>query len=285
MTSALAGDIPTPYLPQMPPCPGGALAQAAAKLARHLFPQRPKLAAQIPHVRRLVPRIRGFFWPRNQIGEEGRPPELPRRQTFAVQRVVVLAKAVPLDELEARAEEPLGLALVSEPAQRRSQEPDGVDPSRAAPAPEQVPAGPEARLLHLGVRYLVVNRPGFGGSDPSPGRSVVAFAHDLEEVMGRLSYERFCVVGVSAGAPYALACGWALAERVTGVAAVSPLAPALGLGAAPSLRYQVPLAAFGSPRLGPTLASLCLRGLRLRDETTPEAMIDDYVVCTTSLGL
>lgn len=139
-------------------------------------------------------------------------------------------------------------------------------------------------LERLRVRYLVVNRPGFGGSDPSPGRNVGAFAEDLGEVMGQLGHERFSIVGVSAGAPYALACGWALPERVVGLAAVSPLGPAIGLGAAASIRYQVPLAAFGSAWLGPALASLCLRALRLRRQTSPEAMIDDYLACRGEWG-
>ncbi len=59
----------------------------------------------------------------------------------------------------------------------------------------------DAVLERLGIRYLVVNRPRFGGSDPIPGRSVVAFARDLGEVMSILGHDRFSVVGVSAGAP------------------------------------------------------------------------------------
>jgi pimeloyl-ACP methyl ester carboxylesterase len=139
-------------------------------------------------------------------------------------------------------------------------------------------------IERLSIRYLVVNRPGFGGSDPSPGRVVADFARDLAQVMTMLGYKRFSVVGVSAGAPYALACGWALPERIAGLAAVSPLGPATGAGSRPSLRYNVPLAAFGMPRGGPLLAGSCLRALRLRRQTSPVAMIEDYLVCRSDWG-
>lgn len=136
----------------------------------------------------------------------------------------------------------------------------------------------------LGIRYLVVNRPGFAGSDPSPGRSVADHARDVGELMNALGYGRFSVVGVSAGAPYALACGWALAERVVGLAAVSPLGPADGPGSSPSLRYRVPLVPFGSPHVGPALARLGLRALGLKRQTCAGAMIDDYLVCRRPWG-
>lgn len=136
----------------------------------------------------------------------------------------------------------------------------------------------------LGIRYLVVNRPGFAGSDPSPGRTVADHARDVGELMSALGYCRFSVVGVSAGAPYALACGWALSERLVGLAAVSPLGPADGPGASPSLRYRVPLVPFGSSRVGPALARFTLRALGLERQTCARAMIDDYLVCRRPWG-
>ncbi len=102
--------------------------------------------------------------------------------------------------------------------------------------------------------------------------------------MNILGYRRFSVVGVSAGAPYALACGWALADRLVAVAAVSPLGPAHGPGASPTLRYRVPLVPLGSPRIGPAVAHLSLLALGLRRQTCARAMIDDYLVCRSRWG-
>jgi pimeloyl-ACP methyl ester carboxylesterase len=142
----------------------------------------------------------------------------------------------------------------------------------------------EALTERAGIRYLVVNRPGFSGSDPSPGRTVADFARDLGELMSSLGHRRFSVVGVSAGAPYALACGWALADRLAGLAAVSPLGPPDAVAGASSLRYRVAPAPLRTALLGPWLAQLCLRGLRLAGDTAPQAMIDDYLVCRRNWG-
>jgi pimeloyl-ACP methyl ester carboxylesterase len=141
-----------------------------------------------------------------------------------------------------------------------------------------------AALERLSIRYLVVNRPGFGGSDPAPGRTVADHADEVGELMTGLGHHRFSVVGVSAGAPYAFACGWALADRLVALAAVSPLGPPDGPGASPSLRYKVPLVPYGSPRVGPALANLSLRALGLQRQTCAQAMIDDYLVCRRDWG-
>jgi pimeloyl-ACP methyl ester carboxylesterase len=142
----------------------------------------------------------------------------------------------------------------------------------------------DAVIERLSIRYLVVNRPGFGGSDPSPGRCVADFAFDVGELMSALGHARFSVVGVSAGAPYALACGSALAERISALAAVSPLGPARGSGSSPSFRYRVALLPFGSPFVGPAVADLWVRALGLKGQTPARAMIEDYLVCRTPWG-
>lgn len=142
----------------------------------------------------------------------------------------------------------------------------------------------DALTQRLGIRYLLVNRPGFGGSDPCPGRTVADFARDLGELMDVLGHQRFSVVGVSAGGPYAIACGWAMPRRVTAVAAVSPLGPPAGAGSCPSFRYRVPMISFGAKHSGPVLAGLCLRTLRLHCPSAPPAMINDYLVCRTHWG-
>ena len=91
------------------------------------------------------------------------------------------------------------------------------------------PQGASADLLAvtaaLGVRYVMVGRPGFGASDPAPGRTLLGFAHDVAELADHLGHARFAVVGVSAGGPYALACAHELPARVAAAAVVSSPAP------------------------------------------------------------
>jgi pimeloyl-ACP methyl ester carboxylesterase len=94
----------------------------------------------------------------------------------------------------------------------------------------------------LGLRYVCVHRPGFGGSDLAPGRTILGFASDVEQLADALELEHFAVVGVSAGGPYALACGHALAERVRGLAVVSSLSPLCAPHAVPGMPAHISLA-------------------------------------------
>jgi pimeloyl-ACP methyl ester carboxylesterase len=77
----------------------------------------------------------------------------------------------------------------------------------------------------LGVRLLSVDRPGFGQSTFHPGRRIGSWAADIGALADQLALERFSIMGVSGGAPYALACAARLAHRLVRVALVCPLGP------------------------------------------------------------
>jgi pimeloyl-ACP methyl ester carboxylesterase len=138
----------------------------------------------------------------------------------------------------------------------------------------------DAAVASLGLRYLIVNRPGFSGSDPRPGRPVADFATDVEDLDDALGWERFSVIGVSAGAPFALACAWALPGRVKAAAAASPMVPPGRRG----LRYRVPVAGFRVPVAGPLAYDAALRMLHARSATAARTMIDDLEVCRAPWG-
>ena len=76
-----------------------------------------------------------------------------------------------------------------------------------------------------GARMVVYDRPGYGGSDTKPGRSVADAVGDIAAIADELGFERFAVVGGSGGAPHALACGALLADRVLRVGALVTPAP------------------------------------------------------------
>ena len=82
-----------------------------------------------------------------------------------------------------------------------------------------------AKAKELGLRLIAPDRPGFGLSDFQPRRRLADWARDVEELMDYLKLDRFAVVGVSGGGPYAAACAWKFGERVTGVGIISGLAP------------------------------------------------------------
>jgi pimeloyl-ACP methyl ester carboxylesterase len=71
----------------------------------------------------------------------------------------------------------------------------------------------EARRMN--VRVLSPDRPGLGFSDFQPDRAIADWPADVVEFAEQLGLDRFAVLGVSAGAAYALACAWKLGERVT----------------------------------------------------------------------
>ena len=103
-------------------------------------------------------------------------------------------------------------------------------------SPQTACAELEALTRELRIRYVMVGRPGFGGSDPAPGRTLLGFADDAAALADALGHARFAVVGVSAGGPYALACAHELPVRVAAAAVVSSMAP----GACPSAGLPLP---------------------------------------------
>jgi pimeloyl-ACP methyl ester carboxylesterase len=76
-----------------------------------------------------------------------------------------------------------------------------------------------------GVRMVAYDRPGYGRSDPHPGRSISDAAADIAAIADELGFERFVVVGGSGGAPHALACGALLGDRIVRVGALVTPAP------------------------------------------------------------
>ena len=88
--------------------------------------------------------------------------------------------------------------------------------------------GPRPRgiiLYRLGIHLISYDRPGYGCSDPQPGRTVADTADDIAAIADALDVDRFGIVGRSGGAPHALSCAAVLGERVYSAAALACLAP------------------------------------------------------------
>jgi pimeloyl-ACP methyl ester carboxylesterase len=77
------------------------------------------------------------------------------------------------------------------------------------------------RVVAHGGRIIAPDRPGLGRSDPETGRSLASWAGDVAELADRLELERFRVLAVSGGGPYALALAWAMPDRAERVALMS----------------------------------------------------------------
>jgi pimeloyl-ACP methyl ester carboxylesterase len=120
----------------------------------------------------------------------------------------------------------------------------------------------DEELDQLGVCLITYDRPGYGGSDPYPGRSVAHAANDVRAIADSFGYHRFAVLGRSGGGPHALACAALLPDRVTRVASLVTLAPydANGLdwlgGMVESNRRQYGAAALGPAELAQVMYPL-----------------------------
>ena len=75
-----------------------------------------------------------------------------------------------------------------------------------------------------GIRIVAYDRPGYGGSDPAPGRTVADAADDIAAIADALGIDRYAVYGGSGGGPHALANA-VLPDRVVAVAALASVAP------------------------------------------------------------
>ncbi len=106
----------------------------------------------------------------------------------------------------------------------------------------------DAIAWDLGVRHIAVSRPGVGGSDPDPGRTVLSFAGDLGQLADSLGVGRFAVIGVSAGGPYALGVAHQLGSRVDRVAVCSSLSPLCAPHRTPGMQRRIQLALAGVAR-------------------------------------
>ncbi|MEU4396869.1 alpha/beta hydrolase [Kribbella sp. NPDC023855] len=77
-----------------------------------------------------------------------------------------------------------------------------------------------------GLRVLVYDRPGYGGSTRRPGRAVADAVDDVRALADAQGWGRFGVFGGSGGGPHALACAALLGDRVTSCAVLSGVKPA-----------------------------------------------------------
>lgn len=76
-----------------------------------------------------------------------------------------------------------------------------------------------------GLRLITVDRPGYGLSDFQLGRAILDWPTDITFLANDLGLDRFAVIGLSGGGPYALACAYKMPQRVTQLLLVSSPGP------------------------------------------------------------
>ncbi|WP_373203101.1 alpha/beta fold hydrolase [Mycobacterium marinum] len=77
----------------------------------------------------------------------------------------------------------------------------------------------------LGVWMIAADQPGVGGSTPRPGRRMVDWGADMEQLADHLGLGAFAVAGHSGGSPHALSIAVRLPDRVTHGVLAAPVGP------------------------------------------------------------
>jgi pimeloyl-ACP methyl ester carboxylesterase len=123
----------------------------------------------------------------------------------------------------------------------------------------------------LGVRILAADRPGMGRSTRLPARRLLDWPADVARIADHFDIDGFHLLGVSGGAPYALACAQAMPGRVKACSIVCGLGPLDGAGAA-----QLAPARFAMLQAGwrtPKLMAVKLQALRCWLAWSPQSFV------------
>ena len=75
------------------------------------------------------------------------------------------------------------------------------------------------------LRIITIDRPGHGLSDFNPEGTILSFANDINELTKYLNIDKFSVVGMSAGCPFALGIANLFPENIYKAAIISGFTP------------------------------------------------------------
>lgn len=127
-------------------------------------------------------------------------------------------------------------------------------------------------LQRAGVRVILPERPGIGLSTWREARKLLEWPTDLAALTASLQLERFALMGLSGGAPYALATVRAMPRRVTRTAIVSGIGPLDALDAKTRKSLAYFLAAKRSYWWVRGLTWMLSQGLRQPDKLMAQVM-------------
>lgn len=75
------------------------------------------------------------------------------------------------------------------------------------------------------LRIITIDRPGHGISDFNASGSILSFSKDVKQLTNHLKIDKFSVVGMSAGSPFALGIAYSFPENIQRAAIISGFAP------------------------------------------------------------
>lgn len=77
----------------------------------------------------------------------------------------------------------------------------------------------------LKIRIISIDRPGYGLSTFKENRELLDWPNDILELTNQLKINKFSIIGISGGGPYAAVCAHKIPQRLKKVAIVVGLAP------------------------------------------------------------
>ena len=77
----------------------------------------------------------------------------------------------------------------------------------------------------LGLRIIAIDRPGIGNSDFQSNRKIKDWVIDLKNIADYLNIDKFSILGISGGSPYALAVASEIPDKLHTVSIVSGMGP------------------------------------------------------------
>ena len=108
----------------------------------------------------------------------------------------------------------------------------------------------------LGIRIISADRPGIRDSTFQEERRLIDWPESVEQLADHLKIDKFRILAISGGAPYAFATAWKIPDRVRAVAIVSGAVPIADLrdhaGLLPLYRWMIWFGRY-QPRLLPYL--------------------------------
>jgi len=95
-------------------------------------------------------------------------------------------------------------------------------------------------LAELNIRIIAADRPGYGLSDNKRGRKILDWSEDVTELADNLGIDRFTVLGISGGGPYAASCAFGIKDRITKAGMVCGMGPSDSPGMKGGVSWSIP---------------------------------------------
>jgi pimeloyl-ACP methyl ester carboxylesterase len=139
----------------------------------------------------------------------------------------------------------------------------------------------DAAARRLGLRLIAPDRPGYGLSDPQPGRTLRDWSADAARLMDHLGIAAAPILAISGGGPYAVATAAGMPDRIRGLALVSPLGEVGRPGAEKSMSVRDRALLLGLPSR-PRLLRAGLRLVRRAFAAAPQAALSLFAATLTA---